>query len=219
MMGAVALVGGMGLMALFSMYEIPSTFRGEARLAFGLMVLQLSVGFIGLLPEGIMFAHHDFVLRNVIRVARRLPARRPHHGAPELEASLFVLAFVQIACLVFDFGASWLIIRRRYPGVRISLADFDRAMVRRILSFSLFVLLLNAGARLSFETDALVIGAFVGVGSIAFFAVANSLVIYLMDFLVAIAAVVSPMATKFNTERRRPSCRTSFSNGRRSRCH
>ena len=50
-------------------YEIPSTFRGEARLAFGLMVIQLSMGFIGLLPEGIMFAHHDFVLRNVIRVA------------------------------------------------------------------------------------------------------------------------------------------------------
>jgi O-antigen/teichoic acid export membrane protein len=65
----------------------------------------------------------------------------------------------------------------------------------------LYVLLLNAGARLSFETDALVIGAFLGVGSIPFYAVANSLVVYLMDFVIAIAAVVSPMATKLNTER------------------
>ena len=41
-------------------------------------------------------------------------------------------------------------------------------MVRQILSFSLYVLLLNAGARLCFETDALVIGAFVGVDAIPF---------------------------------------------------
>src|SRR5204863_852050 len=56
---------------------------------------------------------------------------------------------------------------------------------------------------LSFETDALVIGAFLSVSAIPFFAVANSLVVYLMDFTIAIAAVVAPMATKLNTERRR----------------
>jgi len=61
------------------------------------------------------------------------------------------------------------------------------------------VLLLTAGARLSFETDALVIGAIMGVGSIPFYVVANSLIVYVMDFVIAIAAVVAPMATKLNT--------------------
>src|SRR3989441_10122243 len=42
--------------------------------------------------------------------------------------------------------------------------------------------------------------AFMGVGPIAFYAVANSLVVYLMDFIGSIASVVSPMATKLNTE-------------------
>ena len=46
--------------------------------------------------------------------------------------------------------------------------------------------------------------------SIAFYAVANSLIIYLMDFIVAIAAVVSPMATKLNTERRLGELRDIF---------
>jgi O-antigen/teichoic acid export membrane protein len=48
-----------------------------------------------------------------------------------------------------------------------------------------------------------VIGAFLGVGAIPFYAVANSLVVYLMDFMVAIAAVVAPMASKLNAEGRR----------------
>jgi len=117
-----------------------------------------------------------------------------------LEASLIVLALVQMVCLAFDVVVSWLLIRRRYTNIRIHLADFDWAMVRRIFSFSIYALLLNAGVRLTFETDALVIGAALGVGLIPFYTVANSLVVYLMDLVIAIAAVVAPMATKLGTE-------------------
>src|SRR5205823_641759 len=75
---------------------------------------------------------------------------------------------------------------------------------------SLYVLLLAAGARLTFETDALVIGAVLGVAVIPFYTVANSLIVYLMDFLLAIAAVVSPMATKLNTAERDEELRHMF---------
>jgi len=121
-----------------------------------------------------------------------------------------VLAAIQLLCLLFDFTVSLLLIRRRYPGVRISLADCDFSVVRRVLSFSVYVLLLSAGARLAFETDALVIGAMFGVAAIPFYVVANSLVVYLMEFVLAIAAVVSPMATKLNTEGRIDELRQMF---------
>jgi O-antigen/teichoic acid export membrane protein len=198
--GGVALAIGAVLTMVFALYDIPSAFQAEATLAFALMVLTVSGGFIGLLPEGIMFSHHDFVLRNLVRVSGVLLRLGLTLGLLMLHASLFVLAAIQLACLAFDFGVSWLLITRRYPDVRISLGNFDRGMMRQIFSFSLYVLLLSAGARLSFETDAIVIGAFMGVGSIPFFAVANSLVVYLMEFMVAIAAVVCPMTTKLNTE-------------------
>jgi O-antigen/teichoic acid export membrane protein len=124
--------------------------------------------------------------------------------------SLVVLAVVQTASLAFDVGLSWLLIRRRYPTVRLRCADFDWAMVRRICSFSLYVLLLTAGARLAFETDALVIGAMLGVSVIPFYVVANSLIVYLMDFVVGIAAVVVPMATALNTQGKSAELRELF---------
>ena len=201
---------GAALMVLFDIYEIPSTFETEAHLAFGIMVLQVSAGFIGLLPEGIMFAHHDFVVRNLVRVGGLLLRFALTIGLLALNDSLITLAGVQLVCLAVDISVSCLIIRRRYPGIRISIGDFDRRTVRRIFSFSVFVLLLHAGTRLSFETDALVIGAFLGVGAIPFYAVANSLVLYLMDFIIAIAAVVSPMATKLNAERKRDQLKELF---------
>ena len=208
--GTVAMLIGAVLMALFNAYEIPKTFETDAILAFGLMVLNVSAGFIGFLPEGILFAHHDFVRRNLVRMAGVLLRLGLTIGLLKLHASLVILASVQVACLAFDFSVTWFLIRRYYPAIRISLADFDLAMVRRIFSFSLYVLLLTAGARLSFETDALVIGALMGVGAIPFYVVANSLIVYVMDFVIAIAAVVNPMTTTLNTGGRSDELREMF---------
>jgi O-antigen/teichoic acid export membrane protein len=199
--GVSVLVGGVLTLA-FIAYSIPEVWRLEAYVAFGLMVLHTSAGFVGFLPEGIMFAHHDFVVRNLVRVGGVALRVGLTIGLMTLDGSLIVLALIQLLGLAFDFSLCVILVRRRYPDVRVSFADFEWAVVRRILSFSVFVLLLAAGSRLSFETDALVIGALLGVGAIPFYAVANSLVVYLMDFVIAIAAVVMPMATKLNTEGR-----------------
>jgi O-antigen/teichoic acid export membrane protein len=202
--GVASLVIGAVLTGLLTtIYDIPPELQWEARFACAVMVLQVSAGFLGLLPEGILFAHHDFVTRNVVRVAAVVLRLALTVGLLAIQASLVLLAAVQLACLVFDFSVSLWLIRRRYTDVHIRLSDFDWAMVRQIFSFSMYVLLLSAGARLTFETDALVIGAFLGVGAIPFYVVANSLVVYLMDFMTAIAAVVAPMATKLNAEGRR----------------
>jgi len=211
MMGAVALLVGAGLIGLFVVvYHIPVALERDVLVACSLMVILVSGAFIGMLPEGIMFAHHDFVVRNVIKIGGVLLRLSLTIGLLMLNASLVALALVQIVCFVFDFALSLLLIRRRYPGIRISLLDFDRRMVRQILSFSLYVLLLNAGARLCFETDALVIGAFVGVDAIPFYVVANSLIVYLMDFVIAIAAVIMPMTTRLRTEGDWPKLREIF---------
>jgi O-antigen/teichoic acid export membrane protein len=200
LIGAVALLLGAGLALFFALaFKVPQTLQGDALVAFGLMVIQVSAGFIGILPEGIMFAHHDFVVRNAIRIGGVLLRLCLTIAVLSLGGSLIALAAVQLVFLAFDFTVSWLVVRRRYPGVRLNVRDFDWPMMRRIFSFSIYVLLLNAGARLVFETDALVIGALLDVASIPYYVVANSLIIYVMDFVIAIAAVVSPMATKLHT--------------------
>jgi O-antigen/teichoic acid export membrane protein len=198
--GLAALVIGVILLGPFGLYEIPAAFAGEAPIAFLVMVVWISAGFFALLPEGILFAHHAFVLRNVVRVSTVLLRVGLTVAVLKLGASLTLLALVQLLCLVFDVGATWFLIRRHYPGVRIHLADFDPALVKRVFSFSLYVLLLTAGARLSFETAALVIGATLGVASIPYYVIPNSLIVYLMEFVIAIAAVVSPMATRLTTQ-------------------
>jgi O-antigen/teichoic acid export membrane protein len=200
-LGGLALIAGVGMFVFFSLgYEIPAPLHGDARYAFGAMVIYVAAGFIALLPSGILAAHEDFVGRNVIRLVGIVLRLGLTIGLLSIHASLTVLAIVQLLCLAVDFALCWVLVRRRYPGVRMRLADFDWKMARGIFAFSIYVLVLNAGARLSFETDSLVIGGFMGVGSIPFFTIANSFVIYLMEFLLAIAAVVMPTATRLQAQ-------------------
>lgn len=199
LLGLIAFVIGIGLYAFFSLYGIPAWLHSDARSAFAVMMLFVAVGFVALLPEGILAAHGDFVPRNMVRLAGLLLRLGLTIGLLTLKASLTVLALVQLGCLLFDFTLCLLIVRRRYPETRLGVS-FNWPVVRQIFSFSLFVLVLNAGARLTFETDSLVIGAFMDVGNIPYFTIANSLIIYLMEFVVAIAAVVMPTATRLQTE-------------------
>jgi O-antigen/teichoic acid export membrane protein len=83
-------------------------------------------------------------------------------------------------------------------------------MTRSIFAFSMYVLVLNAGSRLSFETDSIVIGKFMNVGAIPYFTVANSFLIYLMEFLLSIAAVVMPAATRLQTQGKQGELREMF---------
>ncbi len=195
-LGAIALVVGAGLYFFFSAYNIPTPYSADARVAFCVIVVFVALGFVGLLPNGILAAHNDFVPRNVVRLWGVVLRLVLTFGLLALQASLTMLALVQLACLLFDFGLCWLLIRKRYPATRLTLADINWGMTRSIFAFSLYVLVLNAGIRLSFETDSIVIGAFQNVRSIPYFTVANSFVVYLIEFIVAIAAVVMPAATR-----------------------
>jgi len=66
-LGTVALLIGAGLFVFFSRtYTIPQTWQSDSRMAFALVVLYVSIGFVGFLPEGIMHGYQDFVVRNSI---------------------------------------------------------------------------------------------------------------------------------------------------------
>ena len=207
--GAAFLIGG-ALWGMFLFYDIPSNYRSDAYAACALMVVYMSLSFVALLPEGILFAHHDFVPRNLVRVSTLLLRFALTIWVLPLRPSLTFLAVIQLVALAFDFTASWALVRLRYSYIRINLRLFDWRMMRQILSFSVFVLLMAGGGRLSFETDAIVIGALLGVGLIPYYAIANSLVVYLVEFVIGIAAVVAPMATSLSTQNRAEELREVF---------
>ena len=170
--------------------------REAARFAFLLSAAQVAAAFATRLPYGILEAHDDFPVRNGLMagelllrfglVALLLPR------APTLDT----LAWILVATMVAEFLGSWLAVALRHRGVRLSLASFDRSLVRGVLSFSVFAMLLNVGTLLAFRCDALVIGYFIDAEATTQFDMGNKFFEPLLGFVIGIGAVVMPLATR-----------------------
>lgn len=201
MIGLASALVGLGLFFAFdAIYTVPPAYASQARWAFAIVVFNVSVSFIGQLPYGILSAHHEFVTRNYVQVSSLTLKLLLTLLLLSWRASFLWLALIQLLLFVFEFTVATRIVRRRWPHIRLSLRDFDPSMVRQILGFSLYVMLLNVGGQLVFQTDALVIGAYLPVETIPLFTVAASLAVYLMEFVIGIGAVVMPMAASLQAK-------------------
>ena len=203
-LGMVALLAGALLYPVFDRVYLqapafatlgPAVIAG-AKVAYWLAVLQVGLGFGAQVPFGILEAHHDFFGRNGVRLAglalrlvltivvlRRWP-------------SLVVMGWIQLAILAGELGTTLLLIRRRWPKVRIRLRKLERVRVREILGFSLYAMALMLGTQLSFQADQLVINGSAGPGQGTLFDVGNTFFPPLVGLVVGIASVVMPTATK-----------------------
>ena len=217
-LGVAALVAGSFLFAFFELVYLhgpqgadlsPEAIQG-ARIALAVVVIQVAMGFAMRLPYGIFDAHQDFVVRNAImagelflRLALTLVLRA-------WKASLPALAIVQVACMFFEFALAIVVLHRRHPGIRFGLASFDRSLVRGILGFSVFAMLLNVGNLLAFRSDALVIGARLDAAQVTFFDMGNKFFDPMTGLLIAVGAVVMPMTAKLHATGEREELRRMF---------
>lgn len=170
--------------------------RREARIAYWLTVVQLSVGFVAQIPFGILEAHHEFVPRNAVKVLCLLLRLALVIFVLRVYPSLVLLALIQAMLLGVEFATAMLVIGRRCPGVRFRPQLGDRAAVGRILSFSLFAMLLGVGSQLAFRSDVLVIGAFLEPSEGTFFDVGNKFFPPLVEVVLGVGMVVMPTAAK-----------------------
>ncbi|MCC7054615.1 MAG: polysaccharide biosynthesis protein [Gemmatimonadaceae bacterium] len=201
LLGAICVAVGVGLyFALTRLFEIPAEFQSHAQAAFAIVIGTTAAGFVLQLPYAIFSAHHEFVGSNTVLATTTLFRFVATFALLRWWPSVIVVAAIQGVALVLEFALAWAMIGRKYPHIRLRFGALRWTTLREILGFSLFVMVLSVGAQLSYQTDALVIGRFLHVGQIAFFAVANNLALYYIEFLVGIASVVMPMTTRLQTE-------------------
>lgn len=210
-MGAAAiLIGGALLVGFEAFYQVPSHLARQAQWAFGGVVLCVAIGFIQQLPYGVMAAYHDFGVRSALMGCALIVRLVGNLVIVSYWPNIMALAVLNLLVTVFEASVGWIVLRRRYPQLSVRLSRSTVAMLRRVFSFSAFVVLLNVGIQLSYQTDALVIGKFMPVSTIPFYTVPNSLMLYLLEFVAAIAVVVMPSATTLHSNGNNEALRALF---------
>jgi O-antigen/teichoic acid export membrane protein len=195
-LGAVCVALGVGLLLFFeAVYATPVGFRWDARYAFVIVLLNIGAGFVSQVPAAILTAHREFIKKNSILMFSVILRTALNIVLIRERPTIIVLAVVLISSTLFELIVSSWICQVSYKQIALKLDMFDKRTVKSIFGFSVFVLLLNLGTQLSFQTDALVIGKFMSTEKVPIFAVASMLLVYLMQFIIGIAAVVMPTAT------------------------
>src|SRR5439155_753421 len=105
---------------------------------------------------------------------------------------LLAVAVTVTACALVEYLAMAVAARHYLPGLRFSPRLVDRPTLRVIRRYSIDALLAMLAGRVSFQTDAIVINAFLLPQSITFFAIAGRLAEYAKDSLRVATMVLTP---------------------------
>lgn len=181
----------------------PAAAARAARTGYWIMTLYIAAGFASQTPYGVLAAYREFEVRNYVMIASLLVRLGATLVLLEPGPVAYVrLGLVQLLCLAVEFVAATWVVKRRRPEVRFGLRGFDRALLREVFGFGVWVLLLNLGNKLMFQTDALVIGWRRPLADVTTFEVAKSFVLPITEFVVSIAAVVMPTVVRLKAEGR-----------------
>ncbi len=113
-----------------------------------------------------------------------------------LGGGLVALAWVSLAMNLVGHAASWVLLRRELPGLRLDLTTVTRARLSLIMSYSGVAFVGAVANSLVFQTDALVITAWMGAVLVTPFALAAGLVDNVRSLVNSATWVLSPTASE-----------------------
>jgi O-antigen/teichoic acid export membrane protein len=184
------------------LFQIPEDFRSSARIVLVLAGANIAVSLVGGIFAGVVVALQRFDLRNGVEVLQAGLRALATVLALSAGGGIVTLAVIN---LFFSVAAGvayvWLSVRV-YPGLRIRLTDCDRPHLRLVFSFSVYSFLLQVSAQLVFYSDAVVIGAFLPLNAITFFAIAGNLMNYSRGLISSISTTTSPLVSALEAANR-----------------
>jgi len=195
---ALILVLSAGLAAIFPhIFKVPAALATDAREAVLLIgataAISMSIGVVG----GVLSALNRYDLQNyavlaqtAVRVIGVVYVLRSGHGIVAIAVCELV------ATLVYNTLLVW-IARRLYPELRIQLNKPKRETLKRIWTYSSYAFLTTVAIRLVYQTDNLVVGAFVSAAAVTPYGYANALCRYADQIVGAMGATFVPAASTY----------------------
>ena len=179
------------------LFKVPAHLGRDARIAVFIIGLNLTLGMTMTVFGGVVSGLNRYDLQTavtlvqiVLRVSGVVFVLSHGHGIVAIAICEFVAAFVGNVLLV-TFA------RRIYPQLRIVLRKPAREITRSLWSYSIYAFLTTVALQLLYQTDNLVVGSFVSVSAVTFYAIGNSLCRYSDQFISAMSMSFVPAASTY----------------------
>jgi len=92
---------------------------------------------------------------------------------------------------------------------------YFRVTISRLINYSKYVFVINIATKIVFATDAIVIGIFMNVASVTFYAIAGNLIDYLKQLMITSSSVFNPVTSHLEALGKKESIQDVLRNGSR----
>ena len=203
-----------GLAAVFPIvFKVPQASVLDAREAILIVgfstAVTMSFGVIGVILSAVN--RYDLVsgvglIQLLIRVIAVILVLRAGFGIVAIAGSELLASLVANLLLL-------LIARKVYPELEIRLTKPRREILRQLWSYSVYSFLLIVAIQLVYQTDNLVVGAFVSASAVTFYSIGNSLCRYTQQVVSAMTITFTPAASSYEAADDSARLRRLFFNG------
>ena len=163
----------------------------------------------------VLIAKQRHTVANKINIINTLLRNFAIYVSLTLSPSLIVLA---ICNLVFNVGRNWYIVietRKVAPEIQYHLGLFDRTLIKKIYDYSIYSFAASVSARVINFTDEIVVGHFLEVRDVTFYAIAVNLISYFEKIIWAGASVFVPYISQLDALGKKEDIERSFYLGSR----
>jgi O-antigen/teichoic acid export membrane protein len=210
-MGVAVIALGLVLAGMLdTLFYVPQDKLWEAQVAFVITVVACAISFPLDTLEGALHAYERFVAFNVVetcvviaRVSAKFLLVTPENG-------LMTIAWVMAGEVLARGAFFYFVVKRKLPRLRFNIFYFERGVLKELMGYSVYVLVLHFSVRLAFQTDPLVVSAFVSPASIVLFSVGSSFVQHLSTIANGVTAVMFPRVSILHTQSRHEELRRLY---------
>ncbi len=187
--------------ALPFVFSIPPESVPVARWTLLLTGAAISQGFVLNVFVGVLMGLQRYYL--VVRMSTLFSFIRAGLIVAALSHGLGIVALgvIQLAVGTMTGLVVLVAVRRSLPSYRPHLVRPGREELARVFGYAKYVLGNNIGEKVVFRTDAFVIGVFLPVASLAYYAIAGSLVGYMRSLVLTMASVLNPVSSALEAKR------------------
>jgi O-antigen/teichoic acid export membrane protein len=118
-----------------------------------------------------------------------------------LRAGYGIVAVASCELLAATVGNGLLMLaaRRVYPKLTLRLVKPRRETLRKVWSYSMYAFLLTIAGQFIYQTDNLVVGAFVSASAVTFYSIGNSLCRYTQQLIYSMTSTFNPAASTYES--------------------
>ncbi len=195
---AVLAIAAIAAHYLGSVFKIPTDLLETARVLAILVGADAAFGFplsvFGCILEG----YQAYENLNLIHISAALFRGLLIFLALTAGGGLRAMAFITVSINVVRNLACAFLVRRLTP-IRLAPKYIDRSMLRELSGFGLVLFILSVAENLRFQSDAIVIGAFLSSAAITHYSIGSRLSEYPSGIVNSMAQIFTPMASEYET--------------------